>query len=74
MTINLSEEMIEKITCVSFGRVRELGRKIEEAEQMEDSTQREHAKKMIYLKDLNKALKDAKEVHGVFLEMLESKE
>ena len=71
MEINLSNEMIEKITCVSFWRVRDLRRKIEEASKMEDSTQREHAKKIIYLKDLNKALEDAKEVHSIFLEMLE---
>ena len=71
MEINLSNEMIEKITCVSFGRVRELRRKIEEVSKMEDSTQREHAKKTIYLKDLNRALEDAKEVHSTFLEMLE---
>ena len=71
MTINLSEEMIEKITCVSFGRVRELERKIKEVDEMKENTQREIAKKTIYLKDLNKALEDAKEVHSMFLEMLE---
>ena len=74
MTINLSDEMIKKITCISFGRVRELRRKIKEAEQMENTTQRQATKKSIYLKDLNKALEDAKEVHNMFLEMLELEE
>ena len=70
MEINLSEEMIEKITCTAWGRVRELKRKISEAETTETTNYREEAKKNILLKDLNKALADAEEVHELFIAML----
>lgn len=70
MEINLSAEMIEKVTCTAWGRVRELKRKINEAETMETTNYREEAKKNILLKDLNKALVDAEEVHQLFISML----
>ena len=65
MEINLSEEMIRKVTEISFARINELKRKI--ADNEKPTTQR----KRIYLYDLNKALADAKEVHGLFSELLE---
>ena len=74
MEINLSNEMIEKITCVAFARVNQLRRNIEEENSKEVSTEREKTVKRIYLKDLEKALSDAKEVHETFLEILEMTE
>ena len=72
MEINLSNEMIEKITCVAFGRVNQLKRNIEEENNKNAITEREKRVKSIYLKALNKALLDAKEVHETFLEMLKA--
>lgn len=71
MNINLSEEMIEKITCVAFGRVNHLKRTIEKESKVEVMTEREKARKRIVMKDLEKALEDAKEVHEMFLELLQ---
>ena len=65
MEINLSEEMIRKVTEMSFARINELKRKIEDNEK--PASQR----KRIYLYDLNKALVDAKEVHDLFSQLLE---
>lgn len=65
MEINLSEEMIRKVTEMSFARINELKRKIEDNEK--PASQR----KRIYLYDLNKALEDAKEVHDLFSQLLE---
>lgn len=65
MEINLSEEMIRKVTEISFARINELKRKI--ADNEKPTTQR----KRIYLYDLNKALEDAKEVHDLFSQLLE---
>lgn len=70
MEINLSAEMIEKVTCTAWGRVRELKRKIDEAEKIEATNYREEVRKKILLKDLNKALEDADEVHQLFIAML----
>ena len=70
MEMNLSYEMIEKITCTAWGRVRELKRKIEEVSKQEVSTEREQAKKTILLNDLNRALSDAEEVHQLFISTL----
>lgn len=65
MEINLSEEMIRKVTEISFARINELKRKI--ADNEKPTTQR----KRIYLYDLNKALEDAKEVNDLFSQLLE---
>lgn len=65
MEINLSEEMIRKVTEISFARINELKRKI--ADNEKPAAQR----KRIYLYDLNKALEDAKEVHDLFSQLLE---
>ena len=70
MEINLSVEMIEKITCTAWGRVRELKRKIEEESKKEVNTEREQARQNILLNDLKKALADAEEVHQLFISML----
>ena len=73
MEINLSNEMVEKIATISFARVRELKRKIAVAEvnQKEATNSKESLQKRFLINDLNKDLKDAKEVHRVFLELLE---
>ena len=71
MEINLSKEMIEKITCAAFGRFQDLRRKIEKTNSKEATTEREKAFKNLYLKDLNKALSESEEVHSLFLELLE---
>lgn len=71
MEINLSNEMIEKITRVAFGRKNSLRRKIDEVEAESTINYREEAKKKILLNDLNKALNDATEIHELFLEMME---
>ena len=70
MEINLSEEMIEKITCTAWGRVRELKRKIDDAEKEKAENSREEVRKNILIKDLKKALADAEEVHELFIAML----
>lgn len=70
MEINLSAEMIEKVTCTAWGRVRELNRKIEEESKKEVKTEREQARQNILLNDLRKALADAEEVHQLFISML----
>ena len=70
MEINLSAEMIEKVTCTAWGRVRELNKKIEEESKKEAKTEREQAKQNILLNDLRKALEDAEEVHQLFISML----
>lgn len=64
MGINLSEEMIRKVTEISFARINELKQKI--ADNEKPATQR----KKIYMYDLNKALDDAEEVHQLFISML----
>ena len=69
MEINFSNEMIEKITCVANGRVRDLYAKIKEVNERDAITDREKARKNILLKDLNKALADAEEVHSLFFEL-----
>ena len=74
MEINLSNEMIEKITCVANGRVRELHRKIKEANEMDAVLDREKARKNILLNDLNKALAEAEEVHSLFFGLLSEQE
>lgn len=71
MEINLSEEMIEKIACVAFGRRQSLRKMIEEVEKRDTAGYRDEAIKRITLKDLNKALDDAEEVHSLFWGMME---
>ena len=70
MEINLSNEMIEKITRTAWARVRQLKRDISNEEQKESENYRESAKKKIYLNDLRKSLSDAEDVHELFLELL----
>jgi hypothetical protein len=71
MTINLSNEMIEKITSVSAWRTRDLHHEIKKANDMDAVTDREKVKKRILLKDLNKYLEDAEEVYDLFFELLQ---
>lgn len=70
MEINLSAEMIEKITCTAFMGRQTLRKQIEEVEAEEATTERAKAKKRILLNDLRKALSSAEEVHELFLAML----
>lgn len=74
MEVNLSEEMIEKITCTAFMGRQTLRKQIEEVEAEEATTERAKAKKRIMLNDLRKALSGAEEVHALFLELLEEVE
>lgn len=70
MEINLSAEMIEKVTCTAWGRVSELKRKIEEVTKKRVKTEREQARKDLLLNNLRKALEDAEEVHQLFISLL----
>lgn len=71
MTINLSEEMIYKITCVAFGRLQGLNEKEEAWKNSMAVGQSQIAKKHLMLNEIENAKEDAKEVHELFLELLE---
>lgn len=68
MEINLSEEMIEKVMCVAFGRIRSLELRKREIERSRVTDRR----KQQQLKDIDSAIEDAKEVHSLFAEFAES--
>ena len=74
MEINLSEEMIEKITCVSFGRLSDLKAKEEAVKNSMAVGETQIRRKHMQLKDIEKAKADAEEVHALFLELLEEVE
>ena len=71
MEINLSQEMIEKITCVAFGRVQDLKQKEKETHERIAVGERQIARKHLLIKDIQRARADAEEVHELFLSMLE---
>ena len=71
MEINLSKEMIEKITCVGFGRVQDLKQKEKETHERIAVGERQIARKHLLIKEIQKARADAEEVHELFLSMLE---
>lgn len=71
MNINLSEEMIYKISCVAFGRIHDLNEKEQNVKDCIWVGERQIAKYHILLNDIDKAREDAKEVHSLFLELLE---
>ena len=74
MKINLSEEMIEKITYVSAGRLSDLKAKEEAVKNSMAVGETQIRRKHMQLKDIEKAKADAEEVHALFLEMLEEVE
>lgn len=71
MEINLSKEMIEKITCVAFGRVQDLKQKENEAHERIAVGERQIARKRLLIKDIQMARAEAEEVHEMFLSMLD---
>ena len=70
MEINLSAEMIEKITFVSAGRLSDLKAKEEAVKNSIAVGDAQIRRKHIQLKDIKKAKADAEEVHELFLELL----
>lgn len=71
MEINLSAEMIEKITFVSAGRLSDLKSKEEFVKNSMAVGKTQIRKKHMQLKDIEKAKSDAEEVHALFLKLLE---
>lgn len=71
MEINLSNEMIEKITCVAFGRIQDLKRKEKETKESLAVGERQIARKHLLIKEIQKARADAEDVHELFSSMLE---
>ena len=63
MEINLSNEMIYKITCVAFSNMQALKEKEERVKNSMAVGERQIARKHHLLKDIEKAKEDAKEVH-----------
>ena len=74
MNINLSAEMIEKITFVSAGRISDLKAKEEAVKNSMAVGETQIRRKHMQLKDIEKAKADAEEVHALFLELLEEVE
>ena len=74
MEINLSAEMIEKIIFVSAGRLSDLKAKEEAVKNSIAVGETQIRRKHMQLKDIEKAKEDAKEVHALFLELLEEVE
>lgn len=74
MEINLSTEMLYKITCVAFGRLQALEKEEENVKDWMAVGERQIAKKHLMLKNIKEAQEDAKEVHKLFLELLEQTE
>ena len=71
MTINLSDEMIEKITCMATGRLHDLNAKENAVKNSIAVGETQIRRKRIQLKDIEKAKADADEVHDLFLGLLE---
>ena len=79
MEINLSNEMIEKIISVALGRLEKLRDEEQNAKEwikVRSAFEREENLKnaYIYLKNIEKAKEDAKEVHKLFCELLKEVE
>ena len=71
MEINLSVEMIEKITFVSAGRISDLKAKEDAVKNSMAVGETQIRRKHMQLKDIEKAKADAEEVHALFLKLLE---
>ena len=67
MVINLSEEMIEKVVCVAYGRIRSLELRKKEIERSRVIDRR----KQQQLKDIDSAIEEAEEIHSMFIEFAE---
>lgn len=74
MKIILSPETIEKITCVSAGRLSDLKEKEEAVKNSIAVGETQIRRKHMQLNDIEKAKADAEEVHALFLELLEEVE
>ena len=74
MEINLSVEIIEKITFVSAGRISDLKEKEDAVKNSMAVGETQIRRKHMQLKDIEKAKADAEEVHALFLELLEEVE
>lgn len=72
MEINLSAEMIEKITFVSAGRISNLKAKEEAVKNSMAVGETQIKRKHMQLKDIEKAKADAEEVHALFLDLLKA--
>lgn len=70
MEINFSNEMIEKITFISAGRISDLKEKEEIIKNSMAVGKTQIRRKHMQLKDIKKAMEDAEEVHDMFLELL----
>lgn len=70
MEINLSEEMIEKICRVSFGRMQDLKEKEKITRDSIAVGQANIRRKHIHLKDIETAMEEANKVHELFFELL----
>lgn len=70
MEINLSEEMIEKITCVAFGRIHDLSEKEKAIKDSIAVGETQIKRKHMHLKEIEDAKADAKEVYNLFFEMM----
>ena len=69
MEINLSEEMIEKITLVSAGRLSDLKEREETVKNSMAVGKTQIRRKHMWLKDIEKAKADAEEVQALFWEL-----
>lgn len=71
MEINLSKEMIEKITCVAFGRLQDLKEKEKNTREWMAVGETQIKRKHMQLKEIANAKDDAEEVHSLFHNMME---
>lgn len=69
MEVNLSMEMIEKITKVAFGRIHDLKQKRSETEERLAVGDCNIRRKHLLLKEIDRAIEDAEDVHELFLSM-----
>lgn len=65
MTVNLSDEMIEKVVELAYGRICDLKQKQEMVMHSNIGARRQFAQ----LREINNELLDAKEVHSLFIEL-----
>lgn len=71
MTINLSEEMIYKISCLAFGRKQELKQKRELVKNSIEVGKHNIRRKHMQLQAIEKSLAEAEEIHELFVELYE---
>lgn len=71
MEINLSAEMIEKITCVVFGRIHDLTEKEKAIKESIAVGETKIRQKRMQLKEIENAKTDAEEVYNLFSKIME---